>query len=44
MEKAAREESMELLERVGLADRADQAAGTLPYGMQRRLEIAGPYP
>ena len=25
---------------VGLADRADQAAGTLPYGMQRRLEIA----
>jgi len=40
MEKAAREESMELLERVGLADRADQAAGTLPYGMQRRLEIA----
>ena len=40
MEKAARDESMELLERVGLADRADQAAGTLPYGMQRRLEIA----
>ena len=40
MEKAAREESMELLERVGLADRAGQAAGTLPYGMQRRLEIA----
>ena len=32
--------SMELLERVGLADRADQTAGTLPYGMQRRLEIA----
>jgi len=40
MEKAAREESMELRERVALADRADQAAGTLPYGMQRRLEIA----
>ncbi len=40
MEKAARDESMELLERVGLADRADQAAGTLPYGLQRRLEIA----
>ncbi|MGD9666173.1 MAG: ABC transporter ATP-binding protein [Synergistaceae bacterium] len=40
MEKATREESMELLERVGLADRADQAAGTLPYGLQRRLEIA----
>ena len=31
---------MELLERVGLADRANQAAGTLPYGLQRRLEIA----
>lgn len=39
-EKAARDESMELLERVGLADRANQAAGTLPYGLQRRLEIA----
>ena len=40
MEKKTRGESMELLERVGLADRADQAAGTLPYGLQRRLEIA----
>jgi branched-chain amino acid transport system ATP-binding protein len=40
MERAAREESMTLLERVGLADRANQAAGTLPYGLQRRLEIA----
>lgn len=39
-EKATRDESMELLERVGLADRANQAAGTLPYGLQRRLEIA----
>ncbi len=28
------------LDRVGLADRADAAAGTLPYGAQRRLEIA----
>jgi branched-chain amino acid transport system ATP-binding protein len=28
------------LERVGLADRADDAAGALPYGAQRRLEIA----
>jgi branched-chain amino acid transport system ATP-binding protein len=27
------------LDRVGLADRADDAAGTLPYGAQRRLEI-----
>lgn len=40
MEKASKKESMELLERVGLADRAEQAAGTLPYGLQRRLEIA----
>ena len=39
-EAATRKESMELLERVGLADRANQAAGTLPYGLQRRLEIA----
>ena len=39
-ESATRKESIELLERVGLADRADQAAGTLPYGLQRRLEIA----
>ena len=31
---------MDLLERVGLADRADQEAGTLPYGLQRKLEIA----
>jgi branched-chain amino acid transport system ATP-binding protein len=28
------------LERVGLVDRADDAAGDLPYGEQRRLEIA----
>jgi branched-chain amino acid transport system ATP-binding protein len=28
------------LDRVGLADRADDPAGTLPYGAQRRLEIA----
>jgi branched-chain amino acid transport system ATP-binding protein len=28
------------LERIGLVDRADQDAGTLPYGDQRRLEIA----
>ena len=40
VEKYARARSMELLDRVGLADRAHQAAGTLPYGMQRRLEIA----
>ena len=40
VEKQLRFNSLELLERVGLADRAKQAAGTLPYGMQRRLEIA----
>ena len=40
VEKKLRLNSLELLERVGLADRAYQAAGTLPYGMQRRLEIA----
>lgn len=28
------------LERIGLLDRADDAAGDLPYGDQRRLEIA----
>ena len=39
-ESDIRKKSMELLERVGLADRANQAAGTLPYGHQRRLEIA----
>ena len=40
VEKKLRFDSLELLERVGLSDRANQAAGTLPYGMQRRLEIA----
>ncbi|MBQ7577945.1 MAG: ABC transporter ATP-binding protein [Synergistaceae bacterium] len=40
VEKQLRLNSLELLERVGLSDRANQAAGTLPYGMQRRLEIA----
>ncbi len=28
------------LDRIGLTDRADDAAGELPYGAQRRLEIA----
>ena len=27
-------------ERIGLTDRADDAAGALPYGAQRKLEIA----
>ena len=39
-ERASREESMALLERLGLADLAGQSAGTLSYGDQRRVEIA----
>ena len=39
-EKKIRDRSLELLDRVGLASLAEQAAGTLPYGHQRRLEIA----
>ncbi len=39
-ESDIKKKSMDLLERVELADRAHQAAGTLPYGHQRRLEIA----
>jgi ABC-type branched-subunit amino acid transport system ATPase component len=36
----ARGDAMKLLEFVGLADKAEDAAGNLPYGHQRRLEIA----
>ncbi|MBI4343210.1 MAG: ABC transporter ATP-binding protein [Candidatus Omnitrophica bacterium] len=36
----ARERAMGLLARVGLADCAGQPASTLPFGWQRRLEIA----
>ena len=36
----ARGDAMKLLEFVGLADKAEEAAGNLPYGHQRRLEIA----
>jgi len=39
-EKRAIELSTFWLERIGLLDRADDAAGNLPYGDQRRLEIA----
>ena len=39
-EKKANEKAMELLEFMGLADIANQKAGSLPYGVQRRLEIA----
>ena len=39
-EKAAIDLSKFWLDRIGLLDRADDAAGNLPYGDQRRLEIA----
>ena len=39
-EKKANEKAMELLDFMGLADIADQKAGSLSYGVQRRLEIA----
>ncbi len=40
LERSIREQSMILLKKVGLDSLAEQAAGTLPYGLQRRLEIA----
>jgi branched-chain amino acid transport system ATP-binding protein len=39
-EKAAKEKAVQWLERVRLIDYADLSAGNLPYGAQRRLEIA----
>ena len=39
-EKRQREQAMELLRIVGLQDMANEKATSLPYGMQRRLEIA----
>ncbi|MDL2257967.1 ABC transporter ATP-binding protein [Eubacteriales bacterium OttesenSCG-928-K08] len=39
-EREMRERSMVLLESVGLADHANELATSLPYGLQRRLEIA----
>ncbi|WJR76100.1 ABC transporter ATP-binding protein [Bradyrhizobium sp. NP1] len=39
-EKRAIEQAKFWLDRVGLIERADDAAGNLPYGDQRRLEIA----
>ena len=39
-EAASRERATELLEFVGLADKADHLARNLPYGEQRKLEIA----
>ncbi|MFJ2433232.1 ABC transporter ATP-binding protein [Streptomyces anulatus] len=39
-EDASRERAMELLEFIGLQDKADHLARNLPYGDQRKLEIA----
>ncbi|MEU0116820.1 ABC transporter ATP-binding protein [Streptomyces bobili] len=39
-EAASRERAMELLEFVGLENKADHLARNLPYGEQRKLEIA----
>jgi branched-chain amino acid transport system ATP-binding protein len=39
-ERRGRERAMELLSFMGIADRAGDAARNLPYGYQRRLEIA----
>ena len=39
-EAAAIERAKYWLEKIGLTDRADDPAGELPYGAQRRLEIA----
>ena len=38
-EKRANEKAMELLDFMGLAEHANEKAGSLPYGVQRRLEI-----
>jgi branched-chain amino acid transport system ATP-binding protein len=39
-EKHAIDQAKRWLDRIGLLERADEAAGNLPYGDQRRLEIA----
>ena len=39
-EEKARVEAYQLLEYVGIAHIANETAGSLPYGLQRRLEIA----
>jgi branched-chain amino acid transport system ATP-binding protein len=39
-ERAAIERARYWLDKIGLTERADWAAGALPYGAQRRLEIA----
>ena len=39
-ERSGRERALELLDLVGITHRADESARNLPYGDQRRLEIA----
>lgn len=39
-EKLLKDETEELMDILGLTDRKDMVAGNLPYGLQRRLEIA----
>jgi len=39
-ERAAMDKARYWLDRIGLAKRADDPAGSLPYGAQRRLEVA----
>lgn len=39
-DRAAREDAMQLLDVVGVASLAEERAGDLPYGVQRRAEIA----
>jgi branched-chain amino acid transport system permease protein len=39
-EAAAREHALSLLDLLGLASQADAPAGSLPYGLQRRVELA----
>ena len=39
-ERAAMDKAKYWLDKIGLLSRADDAAGDLPYGAQRRLEIA----
>ena len=39
-ERALKEKSLHMLELMGIADHAGDKAGSLPYGLQRRLEIA----
>lgn len=39
-EAAARAHSLQLLDLLGLASHADLPAGSLPYGLQRRVELA----